>query len=138
MKATVENIINTSESDLNNFEFSFDWMLLKYGDDQYECKYSETTFYPEYQKSYFKCNKQDLISLTRKIAASPIYKKMIDSLRKSAEKWFEDHEIYSGKIISFCSNSPEGIKNDICFLKILPYVDPTKLEVIDLKYSTYD
>ena len=131
MKATIENIINASESDSSNFEFSFDWMLLKYGDDKYECKYSETTFYPEYQKSYFKCNKQDFISLIRKVTASPIYKKMIDSLRKSTTKWFEDHEIYSGGI-SFCSNSPESIKNDICFSKILRYVDPTKLDVIDL------
>lgn len=132
MKATIENMINATESNANDFDFSFDWMLLKYGDDQYECKYSETAFYPEYQKSYFKCNKQDFISLTRKIAASPIYKKMIDSLHKSAEKWFNDHGIYSSKEISFCSNSPESIKNDVCFSKILPYVDPTKLEVIDL------
>lgn len=132
MRATIENVINATESNIDNLEFAFDWMILKYDNNRYECRYSETTFYPETTKNRIH-NTQDIASaVAKKIIESPMYKKIMNIIHQNITKWFNDHEIYTNIRVSFFGNSPEDIKNSSKFSKILPYVDPTKLEVIDL------
>jgi hypothetical protein len=135
VKATIENIINGTN--LEDFELNFDWILLKRNRHDWSCTYelcfNETTFYPNYIKSiHQRLNEEKDYDASKDLIQSPIWKKFVEIRRNTAEMWFKNHEIYSGKDLSFCDDSPEAIKNDICFSKILPYVDPTKMEVIDL------
>ena len=134
MRATIENVINVTELNLDNFELKFGWMLFKQPSNYqhaYKLQFGETTFLPEFEKQAnddFHCRSE----ITKKTIKSPLYKKILDDTKIAAKKWFKDHEIYSGKDQVFYGDSPEAIKNDICFSKILPYLDPTKMEIIDL------
>lgn len=131
MKATIENIINNT-ADLNNLRF--EWMLIKNPKNihQYQLVLHETTFYPEYAKFECSATIDEYTKFAKQIVKSPFYSKLREARRNAIEKWFNDHKIYSGKDIVFYGDSPEQIKNDICFSKIRPYVDPTKMKIIEL------
>ena len=131
MKATIENVINNT-ADINNLRFG--WMLIKNPKNthQYQLVLHETTFYPEYAKFECSATKDEYSKFAKQIIKSPFYDKLLEARHIAVEKWFNDYNIYSGIDLAFYGDSPEQIKNNICFSKICPYVDPTKMEIIEL------
>ena len=151
MKPTIENIL-ANKVNLENLDpLKFDWMLFKiiYADktQKYQLQFSEVSFIPSLFKMVYEFNKNRDPNLLpsetsddekkelekwKCIFRSPCYRKIIDGMKNGIKAWYDSYGIPGNVQVDWYGDSPEAIKNDICFSKILPYLDPTKMEVIDL------
>ena len=142
MKATIDNIIN-KDSKAEEFEWNFDWMLIKFNTISsnskycYELHFCETTFYPEFVALVQGINEDDdkskkFANLYHTIMSSPCYKSMIAEFRKATKAWFNSYGINGNTEVVFSKLSIDEIKNDPEFSKLKDIIDLDKMKIIDL------